>query len=167
MRPDIDDVLSGVQRLLLNDFLPALAASAPLLAEQAMYANLILEYGKKLAPTQHLALAEEHGDLCATLGSSAAALRADTAATDVVAAIDAELAAGRTDVAGTTLDVVATRNRALRELVSRVIVHLDRHDDPASVAAAAHGVARATTDAYLVRAADRQYAALQQRGLIW
>jgi hypothetical protein len=156
-----------VQRLLLNDFLPALGASAPFLAEQAMYANLILEYCKKVAPAQHLALAEEHGDLCATLGSAAAALRADAGAGDVVAAIDAELAAGRTDVAGTTLDAVATRNRTLRELVSRVVVYLDRHDDAASAAAAVRAVARSTTDAYLVRAADRQYAALQQLGLIW
>jgi uncharacterized protein YdbL (DUF1318 family) len=167
MHPDIDDVLSGVQRLLLNDFVPTLAASAPFLAEQAMYANLILEYCKKRAPEQHLALAEEHGDLCATLDGTAAALRSDTAASDVVAAIDAELASGRTDVARTTLDTVATRNRALRELVSRVVVYLDHHDEPASPAVAVRVVARRTTDAYLVRAADRQYAALQQLGLIW
>ena len=32
MRPDLDDVLAGLQRLLLNDFLPALAeVSAPAL----------------------------------------------------------------------------------------------------------------------------------------
>src|SRR5690606_8928266 len=61
MRPDLDDILSGVQRLLMNDFIPTLAATTPFLAEQAMYANLMLEYCKKAWPRMHLALAEEHG----------------------------------------------------------------------------------------------------------
>ena len=163
MRPDPDDLLSGVQRLLLNDFLPALAATAPFLAEQAMYANLLLEYCRKSGPGLHLALAEEHGDLRATLGTAAGALRADSAARDVVSALDAGLSDAATDVTRTTLDALAARNRTLRELVSRVVVFLDAQSD----AGDARQTARAATDAYLVRAADRQYASLQQLGLIW
>lgn len=165
MRPDLDDVLAGLQRLLVNDFLPALAASQPFLAEQAMYANLLLEYCRKSWPLVHLALAEEHGDLCATLAAAAGALRADADARDLVAALDAELTAGATRVAETPLDQLAARNRALRDLVSRIVVFLDAHDD---VQAGSPGAtARAATDAYLARAADRQYADLQQLGLIW
>lgn len=163
MRPDIDDLLSGVQRLLMNDFLPALATTAPFLAEQAMYANLLLDYCRKSGPGVHLALAEEHGDLRATLGTAAGALRAEPTARDVVAALDTELSGAATDVTRTTLDALATRNRTLRELLSRVIVFLDAQSD----AGAARQAARAATDAYLVRAADRQYASLQQLGLIW
>ncbi|MBY0273941.1 hypothetical protein K2Z84_01275 [Candidatus Binatia bacterium] len=176
MRPDLDDVLSGVQRLLLNDFLPALAASAPFLAEQAMYANLLLEYGKKTWPTLHLALAEEHGDLCATLASAAGALRGDTRASELVGAIDAATTSAVTDVTRTSLDALAARNRTLRELVSRVVILLDAQESAASdhpqraTHSAADGprhAARAATDTYLVRAARRQYANLQQLGLIW
>lgn len=165
MRPDLDDVLSGVQRLLLNDFVPALARVEPFLAEQAMYANLILEYCKKSWPTLHLVLAEEHGDLCATLTAAAGALRDDGSASETVAAIDRELASGITEVARTSLDALAARNRALRDVVSRVVILLDAQ--PTSAAASAHKAARSVTDAYLVRAASRQYASLQQLGLIW
>ena len=165
MRPDLDDVLSGLQRLLLNEFLPALAATQPFLAEQAMYANLLLEYCRKSGPVVHLALAEEHGDLCATLAAAAGALRGEADARDVVAALDAELAAGAIRVADTPLDQLAARNRTLRELVSRVVVFLDVR--AASGTSAAPDAARAATDAYLVRAAGRQYADLQQLGLIW
>ncbi len=163
MRPDLDDLLAGLQRLLMNDFVPALATTAPFLAEQAMYANLLLEYCRKSAPGLHLALAEEHGDLRATLGTTAGALRADPDTRDVVTALDAELSGTATDVTRTTLDALAARNRTLRELVSRVVVFLDAQSD----AGGANQAARAATDAYLVRAADRQYASLQQLGLIW
>lgn len=164
MRPDLDDVLSGLQRLLMNDFVPALAATQPFLAEQAMYANLLLEYCRKSAPALHLALAEEHGDLRATLAAAAAALRGDTAAHDIVAALDADLATGALDVARTTLDQLAARNRELRDLVSRVVVFLGAG---AGESGGTRTAARAATDAYLVRAAGRQYADLQQLGLIW
>lgn len=176
MRPDLDDVLSGVQRLLLNDFLPALAAAEPFLAEQAMYANLILEYCKKSWPTLHLSLAEEHGDLCATLAVAAGALRGDGRAVEVVGAVDAATTSGVTDVTSTSLDALAARNGMLRELVSRVVILLDAQESAASddpqratspVTDGARQAARAATDAYLVRAARRQYANLQQLGLIW
>jgi len=165
MRPDLDDVLAGLQRLLLNDFLPALATSAPFLAEQAMYANLLLEYCRKSWPRLHLALAEEHGDLCATLGASAGALREEAAAKDLVAAVDAELVHGATDVTRTALDALAARNRTLRDLVARAVKLLDEPPEPPS--GSAWSAARAAVDAYLVRAAGRQYADLQQLGLIW
>ena len=165
MRPDLDDVLSGLQRLLLNEFLPALAATQPFLAEQAMYANLLLEYCRKSWPVLLLALAEEHGDLCATLASAAGALRAETGAGDLVAAVDTELAAGALRAAETPLERLAARNRTLRDLVSRVVVFLDAREGAAH--GSPHAAARAATDAYLVRAAARQYADLQQLGLIW
>lgn len=168
MRPDLDDILSGVQRLLMNDFIPTLAATTPFLAEQAMYANLMLEYCKKAWPRMHLALAEEHGDLCATLGAAAGALRADPSpagSAEVAAAIDDALAGGPSDVTRTTLDALAARNRALRELVSRVVTALDAGDG--SQTGAAPHPARTATDAYLVRAAARQYRELEALGLNW
>jgi hypothetical protein len=169
MRPDLDDILSGVQRLLMNDFVPALMSATPFLAEQALYANLVLEYCKKAWPRMHLALAEEHGDLCATLGTAAGALRgagATPGAAAVVAAIDAELAGGASDVTCSTLDTLAQRNRTLRELVSRVVVLLDAASDAARPGEPPHA-ARTATDAYLVRAAARQYRELTSLGLNW
>lgn len=165
MRPDLDDILSGVQRLLMSDFVPALAAN-PFLAEQALYANLILEYCKKAWPRVHLTLAEEHGDLCATLGAVHAALARDGAATALAAEIAAALEGGASDVARSTLDVLARRNQSLRELVTRVVAHLDRAGAGAAGKAGV-AAARAATDAYLARHARRQYAELELLGLIW
>jgi hypothetical protein len=165
MRPDLDDVLAGLQRLLLNNLLPALATSAPFLAEQAMYANLLLDYCRKSWPRLHLALAEEHGDLCATLAAAAGALRPEAAARDLVAAVDGELAQGAADVTRTALDALAARNRTLRDLVARTVALLDAQAELPS--GSAWAAARAAVDAYLVRAAGRQYADLQQLGLIW
>lgn len=165
MRPDLDDILSGVQRLLQTDFVPALMQSAPFLAEQAVYATLVLEYCKKTWPRLHLVLAEEHGDLNATLGTAADQLAGDPAGHALATAIHAELASDVTSVATSTLDVLARRNESLRALVSRVVELLDER--PALEAGSALAAARATTDAYLARHAARQYAELQALGLNW
>jgi len=157
MRPDIDDILSGVQRLLQNDLVPALAAQ-PFLVEQAMYANLILEYCKKTWTRAHLALAEEHADLRDTLLAATRELAIDPAAADLTAGIRRALDEAACDVAATTLDVVAARNRALREQVTRAVEYLEAHPRPA---------ASARIEAYLARLAQRQYRELQQLGLTW
>jgi hypothetical protein len=109
MRPGLDDILAGVQRLLQNDIVPALLA-APFVAEQALYATVLLEYAKKLWPRLHLALAEEHGDLRATLSAVVAPLRAESIdGGTLAAAIAADLDGATTDVAATTLDALAVR----------------------------------------------------------
>ena len=166
MRPDLDDILGGVQRLLQNDFVPALSTTAPFLAEQAMYATLILEYCKKTWPRLHLVLAEEHGDLNATLGNAAEQLAQEDAGHALATAIRAELSGDVADVTTSTLDVLARRNESLRALVSRVVELLD-----ASAAEPTSGTplaaARTTTDAYLARHAARQYRELQALGLNW
>ena len=56
MRPDLGDILSAVQRLLQAEVGPAV--SDPFVAEQLMYASLLLEYAKKAWPGEHLAVAE-------------------------------------------------------------------------------------------------------------
>jgi len=165
MRPDIDDILSGVQRLLQSEFVPALMQSAPFLAEQAMYATLVLEYCKKTWPRLHLVLAEEHGDLNATLAIAVDHLAGDDAGHALATAIRAELSGDVTSVATSTLDVLARRNESLRALVSRVVELLDARVEAAAGTPLA--AARASTDAYLARHAARQYAELQALGLNW
>lgn len=160
MRPDLGDILSGLQRLLQNDLVPGLAT--PFLAEQAMYATLVLEYCKKTWPRVHLALAEEHGDLRATLDALASQLGALPTATDLAATIRKALAANAVDVAATTLDVVEEKNRALNEVVSEAVLLLDAHAENGTSDAA-----RATVDAYLRRHATRQKRELDALGLSW
>jgi len=165
MRPDLDDILSGVQRLLQNDLVPALMTT-PFLAEQAMYATLLLEYGKKLWPRLHLTLAEEHGDLRATLSAVVAQLRPESpAGATLAAAVAARLDEPADHVASTTLDVLAQRNAVLRGLVSEVTALLDAHASDAP--GAPLEAARATIDAYLQRHAARQYHELELLGLSW
>jgi len=166
MRPDLDDILGGVQRLLQSDFVPALMQSAPFLAEQAMFATLVLEYCKKTWPRLHLALAEEHGDLSATLAAVAERLAEDGAGHALATAIRSELAGDVADVTTSTLDVLARRNESLRALVSRVVELLDAATEPAR-SGGALAVARATTDAYLARHAARQQRELEVLGLNW
>jgi hypothetical protein len=163
MRPNLDDILAGVQRLLQNDLVPALATT-PFLAEQAMYATLLLEYGKKLWPRLHLALAEEHGDLRATLATVVAQLAADPAAATLAIAIERQLLEPTTDVASSTLDVLAARNASLRDAVSQAVALLDERE--AEHAAPLEAV-RATIDAYLQRHAARQYHELEVLGISW
>ncbi|MEW6268289.1 MAG: hypothetical protein AB1689_03210 [Thermodesulfobacteriota bacterium] len=161
-RPDIDDILSGVQRLLMNDLAPALAEQ-PFLAEQAMYASLVLEYCKKAWPRAHVTLAEEHADLRATLDAVGRALREDADAHERCGTIGRALDETRCEVASTALDVVAAYNRTLRAEVSRIVTWLEGR--PASTPATL--AARAATDAYLGRLADRQHRELQTLGISW
>jgi hypothetical protein len=165
MRPDLDDILAGVQRLLQDDIVPALAAT-PFLAEQALFATLLLEYGKKLWPRLHLVLAEEHGDLRATLSAVVGPLRAEsTDGATLAAAIAADLDGATTGVATSTLDVLARRNADLRGLVGQVVALLDAHAS-LSPGASFEGV-RGVVDAYLARHAARQFHELEQLGISW
>jgi hypothetical protein len=165
MRPSLDDILSGVQRLMQNDLVPALAAT-PFLAEQALYATLLLEYGKKLWPRLHLTLAEEHGDLRATLAAVVAELRPQSAdGASLAGAVAAQLDEPPIDLSTSTLDVLAQRNAALRGTVSEIVALLDAHTtEPPSAPLEA---ARATIDAYLQRHAARQHHELEALGLSW
>jgi hypothetical protein len=165
MRPSLDDILSGVQRLLQNDLVPALVAT-PFLVEQTLYATLLLEYGKKLSPRLHLVLAEEHGDLRATLAAVVAPLRSDSPdGATLAGAITGRLDDTTSDVASSTLDVLAQRNVSLRALVSEVVALLDAHDTPSP--SAPFEAARAIIDAYLRRHAARQHHELQVLGVSW
>ncbi|HEY8517211.1 MAG TPA: hypothetical protein VIS07_17010 [Candidatus Binatia bacterium] len=161
-RPDLADILSGVQRLLVNDVVPALA-DQPFLAEQAMYASVVLEYCKKTWTRAHLAFAEEHADLRATLETVLQALRDEPDARELCATVARALEDARCDVATTALDVVAEHARTLRGEVSRVVAWLG--DRPASTPATQ--AVRAATDGYLARLAERQQRELQALGISW
>jgi hypothetical protein len=157
MRPDLDDILAGVQRLLLNDLVPALAEK-PFLAEQAMYANLVLDYCRKTWSRAHVVLAEEHADLRATLAAVARQLGSGEDAEGLAAGIRRALDETRCEVATTTLDVVAAHNRTLRAEVSGAVAQLA--DAPASAA-------RTMLDGYLERLAQRQHRELELMGILW
>jgi len=157
-KPDIGDILAGVQRLLQGELVPALAGE-PFLAEQAMYATLVLEYCKKAWPRVHLAFAEEHRDLCDTLRRAAEELERDPGSAAFAASLRAAVDANASDPAATPLDVLAAHSRALREHVSRTVELLAGREDASA--------ARAVVDAYLARLAARQGDELQLLGLNW
>lgn len=164
MRPDLDDILSGVQRLLTGDLVPALTGS-PFLVEQAMYAALVLDYCRKSLPRVHLELAEEHADLRDTLGRASAHLR--DADAELGAEIELALRDASVDVAVTPLDVVAEDNRVLRGLVDRAVALLAEREQDAAAPGSPLALARSEIDAYLVRLAARQGRALATLGLSW
>ncbi len=157
-RPGLDDVLSGVQRLLQSEIAPALAEQ-PFLVEQVMFAAAILEYCKKAWPRAHLALAEEHADLCATLRAVAEQASALQDVGAFAAELRAAVEAQASDPATTPLDQLAERNRALRDQVSRAVTLLAERPDA--------GEARGLLDAYLGRLAARQRAELELLGIGW
>lgn len=157
-RPGLDDVLSGVQRLLQTEIVPALAEQ-PFLVEQVMYATAVLEYCKKAWPRAHLALAEEHTDLCATLRAVAEQAREVEDAGAFAAELRAAVEAEASDPAATPLDVLAEKNRTLRKEVSRAVQRLAERPDA--------GEARRLLDAYLARLAARQRAELELLGINW
>jgi hypothetical protein len=166
MRPDLGDVVSGVQRLLQTEIVPTLRDEYA--QGQATYALILLEYVKSTWSRQHLAVAEEHGDLAATLTAVAGAL--DGLAEPETAALAAEaraaLAGHVAPVSATPLDAVLEVDRARRDILERCVRLLDALA-PASLETGAGATARSAVDAYLVRAAARQEAALKVLGLIW
>jgi len=168
VRPDLSDLVSGVQRLLQTEVLPHLPDGY--LQEQTAYATLLLEYVKNAWSREHLAVAEEHADLARCLAALAEALgaSAEHEARAVAAAASAALAAHGEAVADTPLDRVLAIDRERRAIVERAVAALDRSDaagrgsDGARVAAA-----QAAIDAYLVGAAWRRDAALKLLGVSW
>ena len=187
MRPDLTDLLSGVQRLLQGEIGPALAD--PFLQEQAAYASLLLEYAKKAWAREHLAIAAEHADLSACLTAVAAPLEAlpgeegRSLAREVRSAL-AATAPAAVWVAETELDRVLAVDRERRALLERALAVVesaaDRHaaDSPgqgalggeataASEVGAGVATARAAIDGYLVRAARRRDEVLATLGIAW
>jgi hypothetical protein len=162
MRPDLSDVLSGVQRLLLSEIVPALGAQ-PYAQEQATYATLLLEYVKNAWPRQHLELAVEHADLRDTLQRLGAALvaagneSASALGTKIAAALDAE----RVAAAEVAVDALMERDRALRGLLGEAIRTLG---DGSALGGRA---ALAIVDAFLARDAERRDAARLALGVNW
>jgi len=165
MRPELGDVLSAVQRLLQSEVAPSV--SDPFVAEQLLYASLLLEYAKKAWPVEHLSIGEEHRDLESTLRAlmpSLASLPGETAA-ELLREVRGHLGASAADGAALSLEQVLARDREGRRLLDRAI--------PLGVASADRAGAEArirlrnTVDAYLVRAARRQEAAIALLGFSW
>jgi hypothetical protein len=165
MRPDLGDVVAGVQRLLQNEMVPALGD--PYLQEQAAYASLLLEYVKSAWTREHIAIAEEHADLAACLRAIGSALRANEdapaqlLADEVSAALEAHVA----PVADTPLDRVLEVDRERRALLEQALRLLD---GPAPAPAGRPiAAARDAIDGYLVRTAGRRDAVLRALGVSW
>jgi len=175
MRPDLTDLLSGIQRLLQGDISAGL--SDPYLQEQAAYASLLLEYAKKAWVREHLAIAEEHADLANCVAAIATHLQALAAAEAQALAADlrAALSGPRLAIDETPLDRVLAVDRERRALLERTIELVGSSADAPGpgAAPAASGDARAiravqsAIDAYLVRAAHRRDAALATLGVSW
>lgn len=165
MRPDLGDVLSAVQRLLQAEVAPALAD--PFVAEQVMYASLLLEYAKKAWPAEHVAVAAEHQDLDSTLRAllqPLAALPGEAPAV-LLREVRAHLGASAGLGPSARLDDVRSRDREGRALLDRAIGLGSPSPERAGVDARA--LLRSMTDAYLVRAARRQEAAIALLGFTW
>ncbi len=164
MRPDLDDVLSAVQRLLQAEVMPSVAD--PFVAEQVMYASLLLEYAKKAWPIEHQAVSEEHRDLDATLRALMPLLAAlpGAVAADLLREVRAHLSATAAE-GSASLDAVLARDREGRGLLDRAIPLGRASSEPAG--ADARAKLRATVDAYLGRAARRQEAAIALLGFTW
>lgn len=166
MRPDLGDLIAGVQRLLQTEIVPAL--SDPFLQEQAAYASLLLECCRKSWVGEHLAVAAEHDDLRTTLGAMLEGLVRwpDEPAAELAAASRAALAAMDVVVSQTSLDVVLAADRDGRGCIERAIALLDGLAGSAAQTDPARSM-RASIDAYLVRHAERRHAALAMLGIGW
>jgi len=165
VRPDLGDILSAVQRLLQAEVMPAV--SDPFVAEQLVYASLLLEYAKKAWPQEHQVVGEEHRDLDSTLRALMpllASLPGSTAA-DLLRDVRGHLGASSADGPGASLDAVLARDREGRGLLDRAIP-LGRPSDERAGADARTRL-RSTIDAYLERAARRQEAAIALLGFSW
>ena len=165
MRPDLGDVLSAVQRLLQSEVAPSV--TDPFVAEQLLYASLLLEYAKKAWPLEHISVAEEHRDLDTTLRAlmpSLASLPGETAA-ELLREVRGHLGASAADGTELSLEQVLARDREGRGLLDRAIPLGAASADRAG--AEARTRLRSTVDAYLVRAARRQEAAISLLGFSW
>ena len=171
MRPDLSDVLSGVQRLLGGEV--SAAVSDPFVQEQLAYVALLLEHVKSSWPSEHLAVAAEHDDLRATLAAIVDPLGsvAGSAAAEVARAVHAALATASPSVAETPLDQVLAVDREWRQLVENAVAAIDDvlragASESSGAAGAAQGV-RSAIDAYLARNAARTEAVLLRLGFGW
>jgi hypothetical protein len=165
MRPDLSDILAGVQRLLAQEIVPALGGS-PYLQEQATMACVLLEHCRNLWPRIHLAVASEHADLCATLDRLPPLL---TAAGKPALGVLAEelrttLDRDRSLASSRPLTAVLEVDRGLRELLSRATRLLG---EPAPGENAACNAARDEIAAYLRRFAAREAELVSALGLGW
>jgi hypothetical protein len=168
MRPDLGDVLAGVQRLLSDEIYPALAAS-PYQQEQLTFASLLLELVKNSWARAHLAIAAEHGDLRATLSRVAECL-APVAGGELetfARSVREKLADTPASVVQHPLDEILAAGRTLREAVSAGVVLLDAQDAAGAADEAPRARARAEIDAYLCRFAERESAWVGGLGLGW
>ncbi|MFM7142372.1 MAG: hypothetical protein ACKOCT_14585 [Alphaproteobacteria bacterium] len=165
MRPDLGDILSAVQRLLQSEVGPAV--SDPFVAEQLMYASLLLEYAKKAWPLEHVAVSDEHRDLDATLRAVMPHLAAlpGESASRLLREVRSHLGGSAAVAATEPLDAVLARDREGRALLDRAIPLGGPSDDRAG--ADARGRLREAIDAYLVRSARRQEAAIALLGFAW
>lgn len=169
MRPDLTDVLNGLQRLLQSELAPALPD--PFLQEQAAYASLLIEHVKASWPGEHLAVGIDHDDLRATLAAIAAPLAEleGGAARELATAVRDALAAPPPTVAEAPLDQVMAIDREWRGILERTLALLDdlAAGAPASPPVAAAGALRAAIDAYLARDAARAEGVLKRLGFGW
>jgi hypothetical protein len=165
MRPDPGDVLSGIERLLLQDIVPALAGS-PYLQEQATMAGVLIQHMKNAWPTLHLNAGAEHDDLVATIERVVDRLAGcdDRRLGEWVRAGRAALAGSVFDPRTRRLDEVMAGDRELRRILCELIEKLgDRREgeDPHVV------TARHEIDSYLARYAVRESDLVRALGLGW
>jgi len=164
MRPDPSDLLAGVQRLLAQEIVPALAGT-PYLQEQATMACVLLEHCRNLWPRLHLVVAAEHDDLCRTLDRLAPVLAAGDAGLAALAEeVRAMLDRDRRAATDRPLTEVLETDRGLRELVARATRLLG---EPVAGESVERRTARAEISAYLCRFAAREADLVSALGLGW
>ena len=165
MRPDPSDLIAGVQRLLAQEIVPALA-DTPYLQEQATMACVLLENCRNLWPRLHLVVGAEHDDLCATLDRLAPPLAAaaDTGLAALAREVRAAIDRDRSAATDRPLTEVLETDRGLRELVSRATRLLG---DPVAGESVERRTARDEISAYLCRFAAREADLVSALGLGW
>lgn len=166
MRPDLSDLLSGVQRLLQGEIVPAL--SDPFAQEQATFAFLLLEYVKKAWPREHLVVREEHEDLCATLAeiTTRAAELPSAEARALADALGALTAASDVPASEVPLDSLLAADRERRAALEKAVELVDRLEQGTGSGPSIEAL-RASIDGYLARQAARHEAALRVLGVGW
>jgi hypothetical protein len=165
MRPDPSDLLAGVQRLLAQEIVPALAGT-PYLQEQATMACVLLEHCRNLWPRLHLVVTAEHDDLRRTLERLAPVVAAagDAALAALAQEFGATLDRDRSVATDRPLTDVLESDRGLRELVSRATRLLG---EPVTGESVERRTARDVISAYLCRFAAREADLVSALGLGW